>query len=210
MEITQIHLKKMATFCYIAADSATNTCALVDPAFETDRILDIVNKKGLKVTHLINTHCHSDHSAGNAAIIAATGAKLLIHEVDAKYLKGLPNRLFTRMLGGKKSPEPERLLVDGESIKIGEGKLEVIHTPGHTPGSICLYTTGHLITGDTLFVSSIGRTDLPGGSLKQLVASVKEKIFTLPGETIVWPGHHYGATVSSTIEKEKETNPFIR
>ncbi len=210
MEIIQIPLAKMATFCYVAVEKMSNTCALIDPAFEIEKILGVVNSKGLIVTHLINTHCHSDHSAGNAEVIAATGAKLLIHKKDAKYLKGLPNKIFSRILGGKKSPTPDILLEDGDEIGIGEKKLTVLHTPGHTPGGISLYCPGNVMTGDTLFIGSVGRTDLPGGSLKQLVASVKEKLFTLPGETIVWPGHNYGSSTYSTINKEKQTNPFIR
>ena len=210
MEIIQIPLAKMATFCYVVADKITKTCALIDPAFEIEKILQTVKENDLKVTYVINTHCHSDHSAGNAAIIEATGAKLLIHKKDARFLNRFPNKIFTRLLGGKTSPLPDTLLNDGDRIDIGETRLEVIHTPGHTPGGISLYCSGHVITGDTLFVGSIGRTDLPGGSLKQLVLSVKEKLYTLPGDTIVWPGHHYGSKTSSTIEIEKQTNPFIK
>ncbi len=210
MEIIQIPLAKMATFCYVVADKNTKTCALIDPAFEIEKILQTVKENDLKVTYVINTHCHSDHSAGNAVVVEVTGAKLLIHKKDARFLKRFPNKIFTRLLGGKKSPLPDILLNDGDRIDIGETKLEVIHTPGHTPGGISLYCKGHVITGDTLFVGNIGRTDLPGGSLKQLVSSVKEKLYTLPGDTIVWPGHHYGSTTSSTINIEKRTNPFIK
>ncbi len=210
MDITQIPLAKMATFAYIAADRLSNTCALIDPAFETEKILRLVKEKGFRVTHLINTHCHSDHSAGNAAIISATGARLLIHKKDAKYLKGLPNKMFTRILGGKKSPVPDTLLEDGDLITIGEETFSVIHTPGHTPGGICLYCDGHIFTGDTLFTGAIGRTDLPGGSLEQLITSVKEKLWSLPGETVVWPGHNYGSATYSTIKKEMLTNPYIQ
>ncbi len=210
MDITQIPLSKMATFAYIVADEMSKNCALIDPAFETEKILKTVKAKGYRVTHLINTHCHSDHSGGNAAIVAATGAKLLIHKKDAKYLKGLPNKMLTRALGGRKSPLPDTLLKDGDIIKIGEQTLAVIHTPGHTPGGICLYCDGNLFTGDTLFTGCIGRTDLPGGSLKQLVASVKKKLWCLPDNTTIWPGHNYGSATYSTIIKEKRTNPFIR
>ena len=120
------------------------------------------------------------------------------------------NRAFTRMLGGEKSPRPDRLLKDGDIINIGRTKLTVIHTPGHTKGSICLYTPGHLFTGDTLFVGGVGRTDLPGGSMSQMLKSIHEKLYTLPGDTHVWPGHDYGLSPSSTISREKETNPFTR
>ena len=208
MEITQIRLERMVTFCYILGDEASKTCALIDPAFETQKILNEVKKAGYRVTHLINTHCHSDHIAGNASIIAATGAKLLIHELDAKRLGKISNSAFARILGGKGSPKPDILLKDQDIIKIGETTLKVLHTPGHTPGGICLYTDGNIFTGDTLFVSGVGRTDFPGSSMKQLMKSIHEKIYTLPGETRVWPGHDYGPFSYSTIENEKRTNPF--
>ena len=208
MDIQQIKLKSMETFCYMIGDRSTNTCALIDPAFETDRILNIARDKGYTVTHVINTHCHSDHSAGNAAIIAETGAQLLIHRLDAKFLGQLRNSAFSRMLGGKGSPEPDRLLDDNDIINVGNIDLKVIHTPGHTPGGICLYTGGNIFTGDTLFVEAVGRTDLPGGSTKTLLASIHKKVYTLANETVVWPGHDYGPFPQSTIAHEKANNLF--
>ena len=200
----------MATFCYLVGDRASRTCALIDPAFETDRILEKVDETGYRVTHIINTHAHSDHTAGNGAIKAATDAKILIHEQDAGRLVKLLNRTFSRVLGGQGSPKPDVLLKDGDRIRIGDSSLNVLHTPGHTPGGICLYTEGNVFTGDTLFVGAVGRTDMPGGSAKTLRASIREKIYTLPGGTIVWPGHDYGPFPSSTVQQEKDTNPFTR
>ena len=200
----------MATFFYIVADEVSKTCALIDPAFETDKILMEAETNGYRVSHLINTHCHSDHSAGNASVINATGAKFLIHELDAHRLEKALNRTLSRFLGGKGSPRPDILLKDGDRIEIGEIMIEVIHTPGHTPGGICLYTKGNIFTGDTLFVSGIGRTDLSGGSASQLIESIHERIYTLQDETIVWPGHDYGPSPSSTVAHEKMTNPFTR
>ncbi|MGB9441151.1 MAG: MBL fold metallo-hydrolase [Desulfobacterales bacterium] len=211
MQIKQIRLSKMANFCYLVGDETLKTCALIDPAFETDRILAAAGDLGYRVTHIINTHGHSDHTAGNEAIKTATGAKLLIHAVDANRLGKVVHKTFSRILGGKGSPAPDVLLNDNDLIQIGDGtNLRVIHTPGHTPGSICLYSDGHIFTGDTLFVGAVGRTDLPGGSSKQLLTSIQEKIYTLPGSTIVWPGHDYGPYPSSTIEREKQTNSFTR
>ncbi len=200
----------MATFCYLIGDINSRTCALIDPAFETDRILEKARESGYRVTHLINTHAHSDHTAGNGAIKAATGAQILIHELDAKRLEKFLNKTFSRMLGGKGSPKPDVLLKDNDIINIGEIHLSVLHTPGHTPGGICLHAAGHIFTGDTLFVGAVGRTDLPGGSLKQLLTSIREKIYTLPADTIVWPGHDYGPLPSSTVQQEIDTNPFTR
>ena len=131
---------------------------------------------------------------------------MLIHSIDAKSLGGVINSTFSRVLGGKGSPKPDILLEDNDEIKIGESIIKVIHTPGHTPGSICIYIPGNIFTGDTLFVEGCGRTDLPGGSFKQLSKSVHEKIYTLPENTIVWPGHDYGSMPHSTIAYEKKNN----
>jgi len=203
MNIHQIRLAKMAICAYIVEDEATHRCVLVDPAFEVKRILREVEILGLTVVGLINTHCHSDHTAGNRAVAEATGAPLMIHRDDAKALSGIGNRALTRAMGGKGSPKPSRLLKDGSVIEVGKGSLKVLHTPGHTRGGICLYTPGHVITGDTLFVGGVGRTDLPGGSLKVLKRSLREKIFTLPEKTVVWPGHDYGTRPTSTVGRER-------
>ena len=120
------------------------------------------------------------------------------------------NRLFSGLLGGKGSPKPDILLRDGDTIEIGKGSLKVVHTPGHTGGGICLYTEGNVFTGDTLFVGAVGRTDLSGGSMDILLRSIREKIYSLPDDTIIWPGHDYGQYPHSTIEREMKTNPFTR
>lgn len=209
MVITQIKLRMMDTFCYLVGDQSTMTCALIDPAFETDRILEEVRKKGFRVSFVINTHNHADHCAGNAKIIKETNARLLIHEQDAAGLLKIRNRIFARLMGGQGSPSPDVLLKDGNVISLGDSSLKVIHTPGHSPGSICLYGDGQVFTGDTLFVRGAGRTDLTGGSEKDLKVSIKKRLLILPDDTIVWPGHDYGPTVSSTILEEKEGNPII-
>jgi len=208
MDIRQIKVNPMDVFCYIVGDDESKTCALIDPAFETDRILGEVDKAGYQVTHVINTHSHSDHTAGNAAIIAATGAQLLIHRLDGERLEGMTSGAFSRILGGKGSPEPDVLLEDNDTISIGKGSLQVLHTPGHSLGGISLYTPGHVFTGDTLFVGAVGRTDFPGCSMAQLVESVKERIYTLPTDTVVWPGHDYGPKPYTTVETEMNFNLF--
>jgi len=208
MEVKQIRVNPMEVFCYIVGDEVSKTCVLIDPAFETDRILGEAEQAGYQVTHVINTHSHSDHTAGNAAIIAATGAQLLIHRLDGEKLEAMMSGAFSRILGGKGSPEPDVLLEDNDTIAVGEGSLEVLHTPGHSPGGISLYTPGHVFTGDTLFVGAVGRTDFPGCSMAQLVKSIKERIYTLPGDTIVWPGHDYGPRPHTTVETERNFNLF--
>ena len=209
MEIKQIKLSKMAVFCYLIGDESTRTCALIDPAFDTDRILSEAQRLRYRITHIINTHGHSDHTAGNRALKTSTGARLLIHELDADRLGKLIHSAFSRILGGKGSPRPDVMLQHDDMIPIGATQLKVLHTPGHTPGSICLHADGHLFSGDTLFVGAVGRIDLPGGSRLQLRMSFRERIFTLPADTIVWPGHDYGPAPNSTVGHEQHTNPFI-
>ena len=208
--VQQIRVGKLAVFSYLVGDVQSKTCALIDPAFETDRILHQANAAGYRVNHVINTHGHSDHTAGNAEIIRQTGASLLIHAADAGRLSKTLHKVFSRVLGGKGSPQADRLLEHNGTIQIGATALTVIHTPGHTPGSVCLYASGHVFTGDTLFVGAVGRTDLPGGSYRRLIHSIRETICPLPGETIVWPGHDYGATPHSTVRWERKTNPFLQ
>ncbi len=208
MDIRQIKLSRMETFCYLAGDPGAGTCALIDPAFDTKRLLAAAGEAGYTITHIINTHGHADHCAGNAAIIKATGARLLIHHQDAARLSGVVNGLLCRALGGRRSPKPDIRLNHGDTIAIGNQSLRVLHTPGHSPGSICLYTRGNIITGDTLFVGGVGRTDLPGGSSATLLQSIRNHIYTLPGDTVVWPGHDYGPTPTSTVGQEMATNPF--
>jgi glyoxylase-like metal-dependent hydrolase (beta-lactamase superfamily II) len=209
-KIIQMRLDKMATFCYLIGDIGSKTCALIDPAFDTQEIVSKVKNEGYTATHLINTHNHADHTAGNASIISQTGAKLFIHKLDAQKLNSLMNRSFSKMIGGGKSPKPQTLLEDNDVINIGKTRLKVLHTPGHTPGGICLYMDGNVFTGDTLFVGAVGRTDLRGGSIRKLLKSIREKIYTLPKNTIVWPGHDYGVMPHSTVENEMKHNPFTR
>lgn len=207
MFVEQIKLKMMDIFCYLVGDEQSGTCALIDPASETERILSIVEKKSLRVSFVINTHCHADHTAGNAKIMAKTSARLLIHEKDEAGLVSIRNRIFARLLGGQGSPRPDILLKDDFIINIGDVSMKVIHTPGHSPGSICLLCEENLFTGDTLFVGATGRTDLAGGSRERLLDSIRSRLYQLPDDTIVWPGHDYGASPHSTILQEKTTNP---
>lgn len=203
VNIKQFLVGKLAVFAYAVWDPANNNCVLIDPAFETEGVLAWVREAGLRVEGVVNTHAHTDHTSGNAAVIAATGAHLCIHRLEAKRLTRIWNKAISRVLGGAGSPPADILLEDGDKIPVGGYFLEVIHTPGHTAGSICLKTGCHLFTGDTLFVGGTGRTDLPGGSEEALVESIRTRIFSLDDSTVVWPGHHYGSTPSSTVGREK-------
>jgi glyoxylase-like metal-dependent hydrolase (beta-lactamase superfamily II) len=208
LDVKQIFLPRMANFAYIVGDEATGTAAVIDPSFGPERILAEAASAGYTITHVINTHGHADHVSGNAGLIEKSHAPLLIHEADAEQVNRFLSRALSRLLGGKGSPAATRLLSDKDTVEIGESQLSVIHTPGHTPGSICLYAPGHLFTGDTLFVGAVGRTDLPGGSMQQLLSSIRERLYTLPPETRLWPGHDYGEAPFSTIGREKANNPF--
>jgi hydroxyacylglutathione hydrolase len=209
LALKQIRLRRMALFAYLIGDLESRTAVLVDPAFDTDRILTLAKAEGFRVSTVVNTHGHPDHTAGNAAVKRSTGSCILIHSADAPALTQITSRLFARVLGGRGSPRPDRLLSDGDTIAVGKGALQVIHTPGHTPGGICLHWPGHLLTGDTLFVGGVGRTDLAGGNAGQLLTSIRGRILTLAPETIVWPGHDYGPAPRSTVGREAATNPFI-
>lgn len=210
MIIEQIKVGSMAVFSYIVGCGEKKEGAIIDPGGGEKLILKKVKDLGFTVMYIINTHSHPDHTCGNKTIADATGAKIVIHKLDAPSLTSVDYGLFSFTLGGQTSPSAQVLVDNGDIIKVGNVELEVIHTPGHTPGSICLYTDKNLFTGDTLFVEGIGRTDLPGGSMDTLIKSVKEKILTLPDDTIVWPGHDYGDVPSSSLLSEKQRNLFIK
>jgi glyoxylase-like metal-dependent hydrolase (beta-lactamase superfamily II) len=203
MIIEQIQVTSMDVFCYLVADDKTREGVLIDPAGDHDLIFNAVKSHGVKVKYIINTHGHFDHTSGNSEAAEKTGAGILIHEADSGNLKSIHNKLFARFLGGKGSPGPVSLLADGDIIEVGDIDLKVIHTPGHSAGSICIFAEGNIFTGDTLFTEGMGRTDLPGGSYSQIMESIRGKILSLPESTIIWPGHNYGRNPSSTVAEQK-------
>ncbi len=138
-----------------------------------------------------------------------TGAKIVIHEADAAALVRTPPYML-EMFSATGSPPADSVVKEGDVIQVGNVKLKVIHTPGHSAGGICLYLDGMVFTGDTLFVGSVGRTDFPGSSWEVLEASIRQKLYVLPGDTVVFPGHNYGPTPTTTIQYEKRHNPFVR
>lgn len=208
MKIHQIIVGSMAVCCYIVACEKTGKAAVVDPGGSEKKILDAIKAGGYTVDYIIATHGHPDHVCGNRRIQEATGAKIIMHKADSRFFGDPEVQGYFSMLGLEPSPPVDLEVEDGQVIVIGESSLKVIHTPGHTPGGMCLYNAPNLLTGDTLFVGGLGRTDFPGGSHEELLTSIRTKLLVLPPETVVWPGHGYGGD-RSTIGDEKKSNPFF-
>lgn len=191
--------------CYIAADSGD--ALIIDPGDNPESIIHIVEDANYSILGIVNTHCHGDHIAANGRLIEHFDCPLMIHELDSSGLSD-PIYNLSALLGYSSSisPPADRFLHEGDTIQVGCIALEVIHTPGHSPGGICLYGGGLLFTGDTLFAGGVGRTDLPGGSFQQLMSSIKSKLLRLPDSTKVYPGHG----PSTTIGHEKSSNPWMQ
>ena len=183
----------MDVFCYLVACPRTKEALAIDPAGDEERIVERIKQKALNLKY----------------IKALTGAKIIMHELDDRIFNSPQGRERTSQMGFAPSPSADITVKDGDHITVGDVSLEVIHTPGHSPGGICLLGNGNLFTGDTLFVGGMGRTDLPGSSMSDFMKAIKERLLTLPGETIIWPGHDYGMRPSSTIEGETRTNPWL-
>jgi glyoxylase-like metal-dependent hydrolase (beta-lactamase superfamily II) len=206
----QYEVGNFSVFCYLIGDEETGEGLWIDPSDETDFLLSEAKSKGIsKIKYIVNTHAHVDHVMGNAKMKKKTGAEIIIHEADADHLLMTPPDLL-EMFHAESSPPADLRVKEGDRICAGKIELTVLHTPGHSPGAICLYTKGLVFTGDTLFIGSVGRTDLPGSSWQVLEESIRSKLYTLPGDTIVFPGHNYGSTPTSTIQHERRNNPFVR
>lgn len=206
MFLKRTEVGPLAANCYIIADETSKEAAVIDPGGEGDDIAAFCMQQGFTVKYIINTHGHADHIMGNAAVKAATGGELLVHEADAAMLTSPHLSLATFVGMQTEMIPPDRTLADGDKLQLGSLALKIIHTPGHTPGGISIAVENYLFTGDTLFAESIGRTDFPGGSFSQLIKSVETKLFTYPDDTTVCPGH--GS--STTVKWEKDNNPFLR
>ncbi|MDH5742311.1 MAG: MBL fold metallo-hydrolase [Candidatus Aminicenantes bacterium] len=206
MNYERIVVGALETNCYLVFCEQTLECAVVDPGAEPEKISRLIGEKGLKPVVLINTHGHIDHIGANKDIKEKYDIPLCVHPSDSSMLGNVLNSAMGFFLGAKKSPPPDRLLVEEEDILIGESRLKIIHTPGHSPGSVSLSGDGFLLSGDVLFCGGVGRTDLPGGSWAELENSIRNRLFSFPDNTLVLPGHG----PLTTVGQERGSNPFIR
>ena len=200
----QMELGPMQNFVYLIGDPETRECVAVDPAWEIDAILDQIASDDMRLTGVLVTHTHQDHVGGHlfghdipgiADLLGKAAAKIYVHKAEREFLKGFGSDLVK--------------VEGGESLDVGRMKITFVHTPGHTPGSQCFLVDGRLISGDTLFIRSCGRTDLPGSDPGEMYTSLTQRLGALPDETVVFPGHNYGGTVT-TIGDEKRHNPKMR
>ncbi|MDZ4182749.1 MAG: MBL fold metallo-hydrolase [Candidatus Cloacimonadaceae bacterium] len=203
---SSILLPEYGTNTWLLYDDESHDAILIDPAAPSQALLDRIHALGLKILYFVNTHGHGDHIGGNPFFHNALNAPVAIHAEDARML--IDNRRnLSEYMGTPLSPKAADLILkDADLLKLGNFEIEVIHTPGHTPGCICLHSGKYLISGDTLFELSIGRTDFPGGSHIAIINSIKSRLFVLPEDTIVFPGHG----PNTTIGLEKANNPFVR
>src|SRR5882672_8962962 len=193
--------------CSVIGDEATREAMVIDPGDDIEEVLALIDKHNLQVKQIVITHAHIDHVGGAMKLRAATGAPILLNQNDYALLNMLDEQAAWIGMRSPGKVEIDSSLTTGETVAAGSHSAQILHTPGHTEGSICLYfsTEKKLIAGDTLFAGSIGRTDLPGGSFEKIIRSLHEKVLALPDETVVIPGHG-GLT---TIGEERESNPFL-
>jgi hydroxyacylglutathione hydrolase len=209
MRITRLILGPLETNCWVVSDDVGGPAVVIDPAEDVDRIMAEVGDRCVEA--VILTHGHFDHLGAVTALLARTGAPLLIHPDDAESISTASGTGGAAFGFDVSAPPADRLLADGEVFESGDLRLSVLHTPGHTPGGICLFAEGasgqapHLFSGDTIFAGSVGRTDFPGGDGRALSQSIAEKLAPLPPETVVHPGHG----PDTTIGRERRLNPFF-
>lgn len=198
---------------YVVVDEATKKCAVVDPGMiepeEENALVNYIERNGLTVTHVINTHLHVDHAVGDKFVADKFKVPVLGHRSDETLGARMQQQaMMFEMREKLDAVSLTSYLEDGDKVKVGEGELDVLHVPGHSPGSIALYDPEgkYVIVGDALFDGSIGRTDLPGGDFGTLINSIRSKLLTLPDDTTVYPGHG----PATTIGREKKYNPYLR
>ena len=208
MIIKLLTVGPFAANCYIVGSTSTNQGMIIDPGADADTIMRTVQQTGLSISIIVITHAHMDHVGAIREVQQKTNAKFAIHEAEKGFVFSTPMRMLTSLSVSpvKSPPRPDRLVKDGDLIDLGDLHFEVLYTPGHSSGGICLLGHGVVFSGDTLFKLGIGRTDFPGMSHERLMNSIREKLMVLPDETIVHPGHG----PPTTIGDERRGNPFLQ
>lgn len=195
---------------YLVACPQSRDAVIIDPAGDEDKLLALIETERLRIKYILNTHGHADHVLGNSKMKNFLKVPVCIHEADDRFFNDPAVREKSSQELGLPPADPADIkLKDGDILEVGSLNIKVIHTPGHTPGSVCFLVGKNLFTGDTLFVGAAGRTDLIGGSLNTLIESIEKKLIVLSKQTVVWPGHDYGEHPSSTIGREMEENLYI-
>jgi hydroxyacylglutathione hydrolase len=202
----QIEMGPMQNFVYLIGSTETRKVAVVDAAWEIDKILRVAAQDDMEITHAFVTHTHPDHVGGRFSGVDIEGvtellskckAKVVVHKAEAEFLKGL-------------APSDVIKAESGDKIDIGGLEIQLLHTPGHTPGSQCFLVDNRIVSGDTLFIGACGRVDLPGSNPEQMYYSLTQKLMALPDDTILFPGHNYAAQTQATLGEQKKTNPYLR
>ncbi len=205
MIIKDVVVGPLEVNCYILGCEDTREAAIIDPGDNADEIIKIIEKEDLKPKFIINTHAHFDHVGGVKTIQDHYKIDFLLHKDDLFLIENLDAQATSFGLGNIPKPNVNKFLKDGDKISLRQKVVEVIHTPGHTPGGVCYYVDNVIFVGDTMFAGSIGRTDFPGSSYEMLIKSIKEKLFPLDDNIIVYTGHG----PATTIGNEKRHNPFL-
>jgi glyoxylase-like metal-dependent hydrolase (beta-lactamase superfamily II) len=206
MLLHQFATGPLETNTYLVADREAGEALVIDPGGEPAEILAFLKQHGLTCRQIVNTHGHFDHISGNRALKEATGASLLIHADDVPMLDAASSHARLFMMRAENSPPADQLLVDQGEVRVGSVVLRVLHTPGHSPGGVTLVAPGVAFCGDLVFYGSVGRTDLPGGSERVLLESIRRQIMPLPDDTVLYPGHG----PETTVGRERRQNPFFR